>query len=258
MDGVLILDKPHGPTSHDLVDAVRRAVGVRRVGHGGTLDPAATGVMVLLVGREATRLQPLVQRQRKTYEAEVCLGVRTDSADAAGRVVEEASVPARSMADVAEVLRALVGPLEQTPPAYSAVHIQGRRAYWWARRGVVMDATPRTIEIYDAEAFEVALPMVRVRVSCSSGTYIRTLAEQIAQRLGTVGHVNRLARTAVGPWTLEQARPMTWLRAAPVDEILASIQPAAEVAARLDRFDTSTSRPPSNDGVACSPSVSAS
>jgi tRNA pseudouridine55 synthase len=250
VDGVLILDKAQGPTSHDLVQRLRRVLGVKRIGHGGTLDPMATGVMVLLIGR-ATKLQQLVQQQRKEYEATIQLGVQTDTADAWGRPVREAPVPELSAQTVRDALGALMGPVAQTPPAYSAVRVQGRRSYEWARRGTPMAAAPRTIQIYDFELLEQQPARLRCRIACSSGTYVRTLAEQLAERLGTVGHVQRLVRTAVGPWTVEQAHPEGWLQSATSEDVVRALMPWARAASLL--ASSAADRPACASALACRP-----
>ncbi len=221
-DGVLVLNKPRGVTSHHAVLVARRRLGIRRIGHTGTLDPMAEGVLVLLIGR-ATRRQQQFQRCRKVYEAGIRLGVQTDTADAWGATIRSAPVLPCDRTRVEQVLASLIGPLSQTPPAFSAVKVDGRPLYWWARKGRLVEAKPRTIEIFSAELLELDGERVRCRVACSSGTYIRTLAETIAERLGTVGHVDQLIRLAVGGWTIERSKDLDWLTQASDDEVRAAI-----------------------------------
>jgi tRNA pseudouridine55 synthase len=223
-DGILVMNKPQGMTSHDVVQLARARLGIRRLGHAGTLDPIAQGVLVLLVGR-ATKHQKTVQTYRKAYEATMQLGTQTDTGDAWGKPLRTAPVPSFARTNVDAVLAALVGSVTQVPPAFSAVKVRGRPLYWWARRGTPLEAKPRTIEVFSAELIELQSASVRCRIVCSSGTYIRSLAEAIADRLGTVGHVSALTRLSVGPWTLAQALDLCWLATAPAEEVWAAVQP---------------------------------
>ncbi|MBI3087443.1 MAG: tRNA pseudouridine(55) synthase TruB [Candidatus Omnitrophica bacterium] len=221
---MLIVDKPQGLTSHDVVQLLRRRLGLRRIGHAGTLDPIATGVLVLLIGR-ATKHQQACQASRKVYEAVIQLGSRTDTGDAWGAVVQTAPVPAWDSAQVARVLDTFVGPMTQVPPAFSAVKVRGRPLYWWARHGTPVVGRSRTVEIFACGLLAYAQERLTCRLECSSGTYVRTLAEELAGRLGTVGHVKALVRLAVGPWDLRQAHAVPWLADAPVEELWAALRP---------------------------------
>ena len=224
LDGVLLVNKPQGPTSHDVVMVVRRALGVRQIGHGGTLDPMATGVLVLLVGR-ATKQQQRVHGCRKQYDTVIRFGQQTDTGDAWGTVTIEAAVPDlsdRPRLDAA--LAACRGELLQQPPAFSAVKVQGRPLYWWARRGEPKSAPARPVTIYALELLEVGANQLRCRIECSSGTYVRTLAERIAQQLGSVGHVVELTRLSVGSWRLDEACAFDWLRQASREEVGARLR----------------------------------
>ncbi|MBI4354157.1 MAG: tRNA pseudouridine(55) synthase TruB [Candidatus Omnitrophica bacterium] len=228
-EGVLVVNKPQGPTSHDVVDQLRRRLGIRRIGHAGTLDPIAEGVLVVLVGR-ATQCQRDIQTYPKRYETVIRLGRQTDTGDAWGQTISTATVAAWDRAHVEEILRSLTGPLFQTPPPFSAVKVRGRPLYWWTRRGMPQSVSPRRVEIFQIVLHETTTQTIRCRVDCSSGTYVRTLAEVIAQRLGTVGHVAQLTRTAVGPWTLDAAHPLSWIQQAAPDELRAALripQPSA-------------------------------
>ena len=223
-DGLLVVNKPQGMTSHDVVEVVRRRFGIQRVGHTGTLDPIAEGVLVVLVGA-ATKYQHPLQAQRKVYETVIQLGTQTDTGDAWGKVLRTAPVPALEARRLEEILRSFVGRITQTPPAFSAVKVQGRPLYWWTRRGTPKVAQPRTVEILALDLLEWSGTTLACRIVCSSGTYIRTLAEAIAARLGTTGHVKALTRCAVGPWELAGAVTVPWLQAASEEEVRAALRP---------------------------------
>ena len=244
-EGVLVVNKPQGPTSHDVVAIVRRRLGLRRIGHTGTLDPMAEGVLVLLIGR-ATRRQQALQTHAKRYETVIRLGTQTDTGDAWGRVIRRAPVATLSRHTVEDVLASLVGRHQQVPPPFSAVKIRGRPLYWWTRRGVSVAAAPRPIEIFSAELMDLSTEprepepgglvwRLRCGIMCSSGTYIRSLAEEIAARLGTVGHVEWLRRQAVGPWTIEQAKELEWIKSAGVEALWQAVQPLEEPHAHVAR-----------------------
>lgn len=217
VDGVLIIDKPAGITSHDVVARVRHILHERRIGHSGTLDPFASGVLVLLVGR-ATRLAQFVTPSDKEYEAIIRLGFATDTGDRTGKPIETDELPARRSwtdDDVEKALRALTGDIEQVPPMYSAKKQQGRKLYELARRGEVVHRDPIKVCIHEFHAIRSGGKMIKdnldgtfdlaARVVCSSGTYVRTLAEDFGKRLGTGAHLAELRRTRVGPFDLTHA-----------------------------------------------------
>lgn len=222
--GMLLVHKPTGVTSHDVVALVRRKLGVRRVGHTGTLDPLAEGLLIVLVGA-ATKHQQALQGHAKSYEAVIQLGTQTDTADAAGQVIRTAPVPALTPAQVREALAALEGAGMQTPPAYSAVKVRGRPAYWWARRQQPVRLAARAIRIDALTLLEAGADSLTCRVECSAGTYVRTLAEAIAEKLGTVGHVRRLVRHRIGAWSLDDAKPLAWVRAASAQDVRDALCP---------------------------------
>ncbi|MBI2237959.1 MAG: tRNA pseudouridine(55) synthase TruB [Actinobacteria bacterium] len=204
-EGLLLVDKPKGVTSHDVVDAVRRALGIRKVGHAGTLDPMATGLLLIGVGR-ATRLLRFLGDLPKTYEGTGRLGEETDTLDADGEVVRTAGVTT-ARADVERAVAALVGESLQRPPAYSAVKVEGRPMYRAARRGEGVEAPPRPIRV---DAFELLSFDGRdfdFRVTCSSGTYVRVLVADVGTALGCGAHLARLVRTRIGPFDLAEAVP---------------------------------------------------
>ena len=209
LEGLLLVNKPSGVTSHDVVQMIRCKLAVRRIGHTGTLDPMAQGLLILLVG-PATKSQHAFQTHEKTYDAVLQLGTQTDTGDAMGRPIRTAAIPRLDHAYLADVLASFKGSLSQTPPAYSAVKVRGRPAYWWARRHQPVLLSPREVSIADISLVKLdpGLGAITFCVHCSAGTYIRTLAESIAQRLGTVGHLTSLVRLRIGCWRLEDAHPL--------------------------------------------------
>jgi tRNA pseudouridine55 synthase len=205
--GLVVVDKPAGPTSHDVVARVRRLAGTRKVGHAGTLDPMATGVLVLGVDR-ATRLLGHLTPSEKAYEATIRLGVTTTTDDAEGETTATVDVGHLTDAAVREALAAQVGEIQQRPSAVSAVKVDGRRAYQRVRDGEDVVLPPRTVTVHELTVLELALPEVRVRVRCSSGTYIRAIARDAGALLGVGGHLTSLRRTAVGPFLAADARTL--------------------------------------------------
>jgi tRNA pseudouridine55 synthase len=213
VDGVLVCDKPGGMTSHDVVARVRRLAGQRRVGHGGTLDPPATGVLVLALGR-ATRLLPFLPTEPKRYLAEVAFGTGTDTLDAAGAVTGTAAVDGVDEAGLRAALAGLVGPQLQVPPMVSAIKVGGERLYAKARRGEQIDRAPRPILIHELALLEFAAtarPRATLAVVCSGGTYVRALAADLGRALGTLAHLASLRRTAVGRFTEQDAHTLAEL-----------------------------------------------
>ncbi len=217
--GSLVVDKPAGMTSHDVVDRVRKALGTRKVGHAGTLDPDATGVLVLGVGK-GTKLLQFVTGADKTYHGELVLGVETSTLDAAGEVTAtyEMSVSAEQVADAALTF---LGDIEQIPPMVSAVKVDGKRLHELAREGIEIERQPRPVAIRSIATEATDDPLVyRLDVSCSSGTYIRTLAADIGTRLGGGAHLRALRRTAVGGFDIAQSCPLDELDLQPVGHLL--------------------------------------
>ena len=200
----MLVAKPAGPTSHDIVDMARRALDEKRIGHLGTLDPFAKGLLVLLVGR-ATRLAPFAAEWAKAYEGVIRLGVTTDTDDLTGQVVATAPWTGITPAQLADVVGRFRGTYEQTPPAYSAVKVAGERAYRRARRGETVALEPRAVDIRELEIVEATPPDLQFRAVVSAGTYIRSLARDIGAALGCGAHLAALRRTAVGPLRLEDA-----------------------------------------------------
>jgi tRNA pseudouridine55 synthase len=202
-EGLLLVDKPRGVTSHDVVDVVRRRLGTRKVGHAGTLDPMATGLLLIGVGR-ATRLLRFLGGLPKTYEGSLRLGVETTTLDADGDVVRETDVDA-SEADVAAAMRALVGESLQRPPAYSAVKVGGRKLYEAAREGEHLEAEARRIRVETFDLVSFVAPDAAFRVTCSGGTYVRVLAADVGAALSCGAHLTALRRTAIGPYSVGDA-----------------------------------------------------
>ncbi len=224
LEGVLLVHKPTGMTSHDVVVVVRRKLGVRRIGHTGTLDPMAEGLLVLLVGA-ATKHQHVLQTHDKTYEATVQLGAQTETGDAEGAPVRSVPVPTLERGRLEEVLREFTGSLSQTPPAFSAVKVAGRPAYWWARQHKPVTLEPRTVHVFQLALLDWTPQTLTVLVECSSGTYVRSLGEAIAERLGTVGYLTRLVRTRVGLWRLQEAQPLAWIADASPEALARELRP---------------------------------
>jgi len=207
VDGILVVDKPAGMTSHDVVAIVRRALGEKRIGHAGTLDPDATGVLVIGVGR-ATRLMRFVEVYDKEYVADVVFGVETASQDASGAVTAEADASAITRAAVERAAAAMVGEIEQIPPMVSAVKVGGERLYRKARRGEEVVREPRRVVVHElsVESFTPGpRAAARLRVRCSRGTYVRTIAHDLGRALGVGGHVSSLRRVRVGPFDERRA-----------------------------------------------------
>jgi tRNA pseudouridine55 synthase len=213
ISGVLVVDKPTGLTSHDVVQIIRRGTNIRRAGHTGTLDPRASGVLVILVG-PAVRLSEYVSASDKRYQAVVRLGASTDTYDADGKILSTSPVDNISEKQFEEELQQFVGTIEQVPPPYSAVKIKGRKAYEMAREGEEVSLEPRTINVYSLELLEWAPPEAVIDVYCSSGTYVRSLAHDLGEKLGCGAHLVGLRRTKSGRFTLRDAVPLRKLREA--------------------------------------------
>lgn len=208
--GLVVVDKAGGMTSHDVVARVRRLAGTRKVGHAGTLDPMATGVLVLGVNR-ATRLLGQLMLTEKSYDATLRLGVSTTTDDAEGEVLATAPVEGLDEAAVREVLGGFVGEIDQVPTAVSAIKVDGKRAYQRVREGEQVALEPRRVTIHELVVHEVAGADVRLSVRCSSGTYIRAIARDAGAALGVGGHLTALRRTAVGEFGLDRARTLEQL-----------------------------------------------
>ena len=220
-EGLVLVDKPSGVTSHDVVDALRRRLGTRKVGHAGTLDPMATGLLVLGVGR-ATRLLRYLSDLPKSYAGTAMLGVETDTLDADGSVVRSSPVTS-TREEVAAAASALVGESMQAPPAYSAVKVGGRRLYEAARRGEELEAPPRPIRVdaFDVAAFDGST--FAFAVTCSGGTYVRVLVADVGRALGCGAHLTALRRTAIGPFRVDDAQVPEVALPVPIERAVAHL-----------------------------------
>jgi len=215
ISGVLVVDKPVGMTSHDVVQAIRRGTNIRRAGHTGTLDPRASGVLVVLLG-PAVRLSEYVAASDKRYQAVIQLGTTTDTYDGEGKTTSESPINVTEEQFNTE-LQKFVGRIEQVPPPYSAIKVQGRKAYEMARAGEEFELEPRIIDVYSLELLEWAPPEAVIDVNCSSGTYVRSLAHDLGQRLGCGATLTGLRRTKNGRFTLRDAVPLRKLNEAFMD-----------------------------------------
>ena len=211
VSGVLVLDKPVGMTSHDVVQVVRRGTGIRRAGHTGTLDPRASGVLVVLIG-PAVRLSEYVSASDKRYQATLRLGSATDTYDAEGKVTRTGNVGDITEVQFHETLQQFVGEIEQVPPPYSAIKVEGRKAYEFAREGEELTLAPRKIHVYSLDLLEWMPPEAVVDIFCSSGTYVRSLANDLGNKLGCGAHLVGLRRTRSGQFTLRDAVPLRRLQ----------------------------------------------
>jgi tRNA pseudouridine55 synthase len=213
ISGALVVDKPVGMTSHDVVQAIRNGTGLRRAGHTGTLDPRASGVLVILVG-PAVRLSEYVSASDKRYQAIIRLGGTTDTFDAEGKFTPTKDPVNVTEAEFEEALKTFVGEIEQVPPAHSAVKVGGRKAYEMARKGEEVELEPRKITVHHLEVLEWTPPEVVIDVHCSSGTYVRSLANDLGKKLGCGAYLVGLRRTKSGKFTLRDATPLRKLQEA--------------------------------------------
>ncbi len=244
-----------GPTSFDVVTMFRRATGVRKVGHTGTLDPLARGVLIVCTGR-ATRAVEHFMNLEKCYEFDVHLGVETDTGDAQGKVIRTAACPEFSDVTIREAAAGFVGSYQMTPPVYSALKYRGRRLYEMARAGEAPEVPVRSVEIYAFDILAISLPIVTCRVRCSRGTYVRSLSVDLGKRLGVGAHIARLERTAIGSFTLEGAIRSDQLAQGHIDglkgyslESSLSFLPGVVLSKRSSRALVHGTLPGANDAV---------
>lgn len=207
--GLMLVDKPVGPTSHKIVSIVRKGTGVRKVGHAGTLDPRASGVLVLCLG-PATRLSEFLSSASKRYEAVIRFGTSTETYDAEGDAVRITGA-APTEEEIRSILPDFTGEIEQTPPPYSAIKIQGKKAYELARKGENVELDPRTITIYNLDLIDYTAPDLMLTIECSAGTYIRSLAHDLGEQLNTGAHLANLRRVKSGPFTIDECVSLSQL-----------------------------------------------
>jgi tRNA pseudouridine55 synthase len=205
LDGILVVNKPAGITSHDVVDFIRRKFNIERVGHAGTLDPMATGVLVMLLGK-ATKLSNTFTSDDKEYIAKVFFGKSTDTQDAYGRVIEEKKLDSLDIEAIKKALDNFKGEIEQVPPMVSAIKYKGKKLYQLARSGKIVKREPRKIIISGIEILDFKFPEMIFKIRCSKGTYVRTLCEDIGKSLGVPSHMSGLIRSASGDFLLEDSK----------------------------------------------------
>lgn len=222
--GILLVDKPAGPTSNAVLGRTKHLLGIRKAGHTGTLDPFATGLLVFCFG-EATKISGYLLDDNKTYRATVRLGASTTTGDPEGEIIARAALPALDAGKLESTLRRFTGEIEQIPPMHSALKHQGKRLYELAREGKTVARKPRRVTIHGIGLDNLALPCFTISVNCSKGTYIRTLATDIGEHLGCGAHLTALRRTASGPFRLDQAITMEALAALPPEQRRALLLP---------------------------------
>ncbi|MBI4313267.1 MAG: tRNA pseudouridine(55) synthase TruB [Candidatus Omnitrophica bacterium] len=210
MDGLLIVDKPARMTSHDVVNRMRRIFPGVRIGHGGTLDPMATGVLLILMGRVTKSADQLLSLD-KEYEGTILLGLTTDTHDIEGKILSERPVPTLTLSKIEEACRRFSGEIEQVVPVFSAVRFGGKRGYELARAGIAVPEKRRRVNVSTLQVCDFKTPQISIRVACSKGTYVRTLAHDIGEALGCGGTLSALRRTRVGSWTLAAAKTLSEL-----------------------------------------------
>ena len=224
MDGLILINKQKGFTSHDVVNVIRKKLNTKKVGHTGTLDPNATGVLPILVGK-ATKISKYLIEHDKTYIATIKLGEKTDTGDNEGQVIEEKLVPTDlKKEDINNVLQSFLGKQKQVPPMYSAIKINGKKLYEYAREGKEVKLEAREVEIYKIQLLEYKNSKIKFEVECSKGTYIRTLCEDIAKKLGTVGYMEELQRIKVNNFKIEDSVLLDDIALENVEENLIKIE----------------------------------
>lgn len=230
-DGALLIDKPAGPTSHDIVDVVRRQFGIQKVGHCGTLDPQATGLLILVLG-QATKLSEKLMADDKVYCGHVTFGVTTDSYDADGEIVSSLPVPAMTLDEINAAAGEFVGDQMQEPPMVSAVKKNGVPLYKLARKGIVVERKPRLIHIYKLRFTEYQEPVGAFRVACTKGTYVRSIAHDLGQKLGCGAHLNTLRRLVSGRFDVEDAATFEDVLEMTPDELSKRVIPILKLVAQ--------------------------
>ncbi|MBC8128412.1 MAG: tRNA pseudouridine(55) synthase TruB [Gloeobacteraceae cyanobacterium ES-bin-144] len=226
--GVLLIDKAPDMTSHDVVAIARRALNTKKIGHCGTLDPMATGLLMLVIGR-ATKIQDLLMSEDKEYVGTLTLGSSTSTQDRQGEVLESKDVPAFTAEEIDQAFASFTGDFEQMPPMVSAIKKDGVPLYKLARKGQVIERDARPVRVTNYQVTRIDLPEVDFIVNCSKGFYVRTYAHDIGEKLGCFGHLSALRRTRSGKFTLERAVPVADLKTAPREDLLKSMVSLAEI-----------------------------
>jgi tRNA pseudouridine55 synthase len=203
--GFILINKPSGITSHDVVDKLREITKIKKIGHAGTLDPFARGLLILGIGREFTKKLSIFQKKDKEYIATLRLGAESDTFDREGKIVEKKVEEIPERKEIEEVLKSFVGEIEQIPPVFSAKKIKGKKLYELARKGIKVEPKPQRVKIYEISILEYKFPYLKIKVNCSSGTYIRSLANDIGKKLGCGAYVEELTRTKIGEFSIEKA-----------------------------------------------------
>lgn len=242
ISGVILIDKPAGWRSRQAVDTIGKALGIRKVGHAGTLDPAATGLMVVLLN-EGTKLSQYLMDGDKTYRATICLGIETNSYDADGEIVAQKPTEHLSVEQVRQALQLFRGTIMQTPPAIAAVKIDGKPAYKYARAGQHVQLKPRPVTIYSLQVLRVELPEIELEIHCSKGTYIRAIAHDLGQTLGVGGHLRQIRRTASAPFFVRDAIDLNvFLKKTPQEQrdFIISLDQALSAIPRIEAGDDLT------------------
>ena len=233
MNGLLIINKPKGYTSHDVVNVLRKKLNTKKVGHTGTLDPNATGVLPILVGT-ATKISKYLVEHEKTYIATIELGKKTDTGDIEGKIIEESNLRNIEKNEVEEAIKSFFGKQIQIPPMYSSIKVNGKKLYEYAREGKTVEVKPREIEILDINLIEYENNEIKFNVRCSKGTYIRTLCEDIAKKLRTIGYMKELQRISVNEFNIENSILLEELENINIVEKIISIEEIFKDKSRID------------------------
>lgn len=236
MNGILIINKPQGYTSHDIVNVLRKKLNTKKMGHTGTLDPSATGVLPILVG-QATKISKYLIEHNKTYIAELRLGKKSSTGDLEGEIIEKKDLPALDTEKVEQLLKTFLGKQMQTPPIYSAIKVNGKKAYEYARNNQKIELEPREIEILNIELISLNSNVITYKVKCSKGTYIRTLCEDIAAKLGTVGLMQNLCRVEVNSFNINQAVTLEEIKENDMEFVNRKIIPIEKVFSELPKLN---------------------
>ncbi|MCX8109166.1 MAG: tRNA pseudouridine(55) synthase TruB [Verrucomicrobiae bacterium] len=224
LDGALLVDKPRGPTSHDVVDAIRKRFKIQKVGHCGTLDPNADGLLVIVLGR-GTKLSDKLMSADKVYSGTIKLGETTDTYDADGTIVSSAPVPPITLEQLNEVAHEFIGDLMQTPPMVSAAKVGGVPLYKLARKGIEIERKPRLVHVYDFQFTDYQEPVAAFRIVCTKGTYVRSIAHEFGQKIGCGAHLANLRRLQIGRFSVDNAIPFSQVLELSIDELKQHVIP---------------------------------